>query len=175
MTFLSCHFVPDITRLTPQALQNWGIEAVIFDLDNTLMANRGPSKAQISLPIAQMLLALEKAGIPYIVVSNNSRRNYLNLAEALLKVPVLGPAHKPRRATLRRSVELLNRHPLRQDKPLLRPNQVALVGDRPLTDIWGANRLGFQAILVDSLSKAYENDCIQFLRGLERWPCRFIR
>jgi len=50
----------------------------------------------------------------------------------------------------------------------LLPSQVAMVGDRPLTDIWVGQRLGLITILVDPLMKHEEAAIVQFLRKLER-------
>ena len=50
----------------------------------------------------------------------------------------------------------------------LAPNQVCVVGDRPLTDIWAGQRLGATTILVDPLQRANEKGHIHVLRALER-------
>ena len=50
----------------------------------------------------------------------------------------------------------------------LKPNEIAIIGDRPLTDIWVGKRLGTITILVDPLMKNKEPLVVKFLRKIER-------
>jgi uncharacterized protein len=147
--------VADITTLHPDWFSQRDIKGIIFDLDNTIMA---PSSAVLEEPIRAWLHSLSQHGLRYVVVSNNPRMGYLKEAEAILQVPVLGNAGKPRRKWLQKGLDLLS----------LSAQQVVVIGDRPLTDIWGGNRLGTYTILVDPLTKAKEHLLVKGLRRLER-------
>lgn len=50
----------------------------------------------------------------------------------------------------------------------LKPHEVAMIGDRPLSDILGGIRAGMTTILVDSISKDEESPIVRFARFLER-------
>ncbi len=151
--------VDDITTLDPKILKEHGIRGVIFDLDNTIMA---PRTGALETHIEQWLAELQKQDLKLVVVSNNKKAHYVQAAEKVLNIPVIGNAGKPRRKYLRKGLEILG----------MKPDEVAVVGDRPLTDIWGGNRLGAFTILVDPLTKHSEHWFIKILRKLER---AFIR
>jgi len=51
------------------------------------------------------------------------------------------------------------------------PQEVVIVGDRPLTDILAGKLLGAKTILVDSINAHNEGPATRFVRWLER---RFI-
>jgi uncharacterized protein len=149
------HIVEHVTDIDLECLWEAGIRGFIFDLDNTIMA---PHTGKLEDDVAHWLKKIETIGFKAIVVSNNPIKLYTQEAERVLNIPVLGNAGKPRRKHLRRAAEMLS----------LETHQVVVVGDRPLTDIWGGQRLGAQTILVDPLTKHKENALIKVLRRLER-------
>lgn len=147
--------VNDITTIDLDALKAQGIRGFIFDLDNTIMA---PHTGQLEDRISAWLTILQANGFQCLVLSNNQRHEYCRQAEEVLGIPVISHAAKPRRAAFRRALEKLG----------LTAQQVAMVGDRPLTDILVGQRMGAATILVDPLTKHSEHVFIQFLRGMER-------
>lgn len=147
--------IPDVTAIDLTWLKAQGVEGIIFDLDNTIMA---PHAGFLEDNIKSWLENVQDAGFRSIVVSNNKKMVYMQEVEKVLNFPVIGNAGKPRRKYLRQALSMLN----------LTPDQVVVIGDRPLTDIWGGQRLGAHTILVDPLTKAIEPPMIQFLRRLER-------
>ena len=108
--------------------------------------------------MTEWLSHITERGFKAIVVSNNPIKRYTEAAELTLNMPVIGNAKKPRRKFLYQAAEMLN----------LPPSQIAVVGDRPLTDILGGHRMGAKTILVDPLNKQIEHRIIQGLRRLER-------
>lgn len=148
-------FVEDITTLDLAALKSRGIKGFIFDLDNTIMA---PHTGLLEDRIAAWLDTLRAEGFKLIVLSNNKRPEYVHNAQSVLQIPCIGNARKPRRGTFYQALEMMG----------LEAHEVAMVGDRPLTDIWVGNRIGSYTILVDPLIKHQETPLIKFLRGLER-------
>jgi uncharacterized protein len=159
LTLTPTFVITDITHLSPEALLAKGIKGLVFDLDNTIMA---PHTGVVWPKITAWLQTLTGAGLPYNVVSNNKNLVYLNQAQQALGVTVFGHAKKPSTAVLAQAVAQLN----------LPPSQVAVVGDRPLTDIWAAQRLGCPSVLVDPLMRSHEHGIIHLLRALERLPVK---
>ncbi len=147
--------VDHVTDIDLQELWDSGLRGFIFDLDNTIMA---PHTGVLEENVADWLKKVETMGFRAIVVSNNPLKFYTQEAEKVLNIPVLGSAAKPRRKHLYRALEMLG----------LNPEQVAVVGDRPLTYIWGVHWLGSKTILVDPLTKHKESPIVKFLRRLER-------
>jgi hypothetical protein len=147
--------VSDITTIDLKDLKEKGVKAFIFDLDNTIMA---PHTGVLEERIGTWLTLLQAEGFKLLVLSNNKKADYVKLAEEVLKIPVIGHAAKPRTGPYRKALELLD----------VRPEEVAMVGDRPLTDIWVGQRMGSFTILVDPLIKNSERIHIKFLRRVER-------
>jgi uncharacterized protein len=151
--------VKDVTHLPLETLKSQGIKGFLFDLDDTLMAHKTGTVPPV---IEQWLHHIKQQGWHSAVVSNNWRQPYLKQAASVLNLPVFGPAKKPRQAMFKQALQTLG----------LKPSQVVVVGDRPLTDILGGKLLGASTALVESMSKEKHNGFIRFVLWLER---RFIR
>jgi HAD superfamily phosphatase (TIGR01668 family) len=147
--------VSDITTIDLAALKARGIRGFIFDLDNTIMA---PHTGTLEQRIETWLAILQAEGFQCLVLSNNKKLDYCQKAEVVLGIPVIAHAAKPRRASFRKALEMLG----------LTEKEVAMVGDRPLTDIWVGQRMGAVTILVDPLIKHSERIYIKVLRRMER-------
>lgn len=137
------------------ALKARGVKGFIFDLDNTIMA---PHSGSLEERIEAWLAILQAEGFKCLVLSNNKRADYCQKAEQVLNIPVISHAAKPRRGKFREALRILN----------LEATEVAMVGDRPLTDIWVGQRMGAYTILVDPLIKHSEKVYIKVLRRMER-------
>jgi HAD superfamily phosphatase (TIGR01668 family) len=131
-----------------------GIRGFIFDLDNTLMA---PRAGVLTDAMAAWLDKTTQIGFQSMVVSNNPRDWYIQAVSQVLHCPIIGNAGKPRIRNLKRALDIL-----KLDAP-----QVAIVGDRPLTDIWGGQKLGMMTILIDPLIKHHEPWYFKVLREVE--------
>jgi uncharacterized protein len=149
----------NILNLPLDTLWQEGIRGFVFDLDNTLMP---PKAGVLSEAITDWLHHLEARGFSWIVVSNNKNKAYCQAVQATIGKPVLAHAAKPSTKRLKEAVSDLG-------LPL---TQIAIVGDRPLTDSWGAQRLGggVTSVLVDPLMRAQEHGIKHLLRAVERLP-----
>jgi uncharacterized protein len=147
----------EITHINPKMLKALGVKGIIFDLDNTIVP---PHTNELQPRIARWLQAIKEAGFPFVVVSNNHNVEYMKRSEHVLGIPVIGPAKKPSTKAMKQAFEWLK----------LPPEEVVMIGDRPLTDIWAGQRAGCKTILVDSLMRANEHGLIHLLRTLERLP-----
>lgn len=147
--------IEDITSIDLAELKTFGVKGFIFDLDNTIMA---PHTGQLEERIESWLVLLQAEGFKCLVLSNNKKAEYCQLAEKVLNIPVISHAAKPRRAMFRKALDMMG----------LQANEVAMVGDRPLTDIWVGQRMGAFTILVDPLIKHTERKLFKVLRRMER-------
>lgn len=148
----------DVTDINLDRLLSDGINGLIFDLDSTLLAPR----SGVLTPEVSKWLTKAKENFKVAIVSNNNRDPYIEEVKALLDMPVFGRAAKPRRSGFRKALEILQ----------LPPSQVAVIGDRPLTDVWGGQRAGMKTILVWPLKTMNEPNWITFFRKLERLVIR---
>jgi uncharacterized protein len=143
-----------VTEIHLSELSEKGIKGLIFDLDNTIMA---PRSGKLTKDIDEWL-KLAKETFKIAVVTNNPDKLYLEKALNVLNCPIYGKARKPSRKIMRQAIECMN----------LRPEEVVIIGDRPLTDILAGKRIGSMTILVDPLLKKQEHQFIKLLRKLER-------
>ena len=148
------YIVEKVTDINLDDLKDEGIKGMLFDLDNTLMA---PKSAKLTEDIANWIEAV-KQDFKIAIVSNNPHPEYMEQAQKELSCPVYGKAKKPQKNVALTALKCID----------LLPSQVAMIGDRPLTDIWLGQRLGMTTILVDPLIKHEEMAIVKFLRKLER-------
>lgn len=123
-----------IYQLTPDQLAKHNIKGVITDLDNTLIAWNNPDGTP---ELRAWLKTMKDAGIPVVILSNNHHGRVKRVADQL-GVLFTSDAKKPSRRGFRRAIDMLG---VSQD-------EVVIVGDQLLTDVFGGNRLGIRSILV---------------------------
>jgi HAD superfamily phosphatase (TIGR01668 family) len=121
-------------------LRGLGIEALLMDLDNTLVPWHG---YEVSDAVAEWLRNVESLGMKVCIVSNTRYPGRLKRLAEKLQVPFVKGRLKPRKSAFRPALELLDAV----------PEHSAVIGDQILTDILGGNRLGLFTILVRPLSR----------------------
>lgn len=148
------YVVERVTDINLDDLKAENVLGLIFDLDNTLMH---PKTSYLPDDIKEWLDTI-KNDFKIAILSNNPYTNYVKEAGERVGCVAYERAGKPRRKAALKALKDLD----------LLPAQVAIIGDRPLTDIWLGQRLGMVSILVDPLLKHEEMWIIKFLRKLER-------
>ena len=143
----------DVTKVRIEELKKLNINGLILDLDNTIMA---PKSARLDLPVKYWLEVM-KRNFKIVVLTNNKKAFYLEAVRQVLELPVIGFAKKPWSCGVNEALEILN---MPNDK-------IAVIGDRPLTDIWLGQRYKFKTILVRSLTRHIEPKWKYLLRKLE--------
>lgn len=143
----------DVTRVSIDELKKLNIEGVLMDLDNTIMA---PKSARLDLPVKYWLEVM-KRNFKIVVLTNNTKAFYLEAVRQVLELPVIGFAKKPWSVGIKEALEILKL-----------PNaKIAIIGDRPLTDIWLGQKFGFKTVLVRALTAHIEPKWKYLLRKLE--------
>ncbi len=128
-------------QLTPECLRRIGdIRAVVFDLDDTLIARHSWG---IRPELIAMLHRLQKAGFKLGIVTNNTHPSYCQrfrdqLEAEGLHLPFVENAIKPTSAGFKAICKHFG----------LKPHQVAAVGDNRFTDTLGARMAGLHPIMV---------------------------
>jgi hypothetical protein len=132
--FLPDRHVKSILDIKPEELKKHHIKGIITDLDNTLVAWYEP---EATPALKTWFQEMKAAGIKVTVVSNNSE-NRVKAFCAPLDVPFISKARKPLTKSFRRAIEKMG----------LKKDEVVVIGDQLMTDVWGARRLGVYTILV---------------------------
>ena len=144
----------DVTDIDLTALERDGIRGLIFDLDSTLVA---PHAGVLTEEVTEWLTRA-RAKFKVAVVSNNTRDPYIQQVQSILDMHCIGCAAKPSTKAFMQVLEMF----------AMAPQEVAVVGDRPLTDVWGGQRAGMKTILVMPLKTMNEPGWIRVFRKLER-------
>ena len=139
-------------------LEKLGVEAILFDLDSTVMA----SKSGVFEPwILEMFDKLSEKFV-VAILSNNKKIEYIEKAKCQCNIDVIGHANKPSPKSLLNYLATKN----------IEPKNAVMVGDRPLTDIVAGKLAGSKTILVDSITRETEPKLTRFVRFLERLTIR---
>lgn len=144
----------NIYEINLEELKNQGINALLFDLDSTLMGSK------TGYYTAETLSWLEKVKQDFFVgvVSNNNNPVYIEKVTACSDFPVVFEAHKP---DIKVAKSFMEKHNIKAET-------TCFVGDRPLTDVLCGKNLGCKTILVDSITADIEKPIVRFARKLER-------
>jgi len=137
-------FRPDIYKksiydIDYQKLKDSGIKCIIFDLDNTL------APLDVDIPDKKLLdffLYLEDMGFKSVILSNAKKKRVEPFKERC-NVDSAFNSHKPLK---RKYLKVLNLYSLKD-------TEIACIGDELLTDILGANKMGFTSILVNPIGE----------------------
>lgn len=123
-----------IYHLTPEQLKEKNIKAVLTDLDNTLIAWNNPDGTE---ELIQWIKVMEEAGIPVVILSNNNDERVKRVASAL-NLDYVARAIKPTVIGFKKAETKLG----------LPKEEILMVGDQIMTDVWGANLAGIRTVLV---------------------------
>ena len=136
-------FIPDIYQksifaIDYEKLKDKGIKCILFDLDNTIAPVNVPNPDK---EIKDLFADIELLGIKVIILSN-SNKNRVRPFKEQLNVDSSYNSHKPFKKKYKKVMNIYN----------FKDNEIACVGDQLLTDVFGANRMGFVSILVNPIS-----------------------
>ena len=114
-------------------LLDMGFEAVIFDIDNTLVHHGDGSTPKVDALFA----GIQKLGLKTLLLSNNNEERVQMFIENI-DTPYIHLADKPNPGGYEKALEILG----------VEKSKAVMVGDQVFTDILGANRCGMASILV---------------------------
>lgn len=126
------------TDVTATSLQESGIRLLLCDLDYTLAPR---SQKEPDEKVHRWIRALAAAGITVMILSNNRNSQRVETFCSNLGIGYVGRAGKPKPGGYRRAMRRMG----------IRPCETAVLGDKLLTDILGANLTGCRALMVEPL------------------------
>jgi len=128
--------VTSIFEIDFAQLYDAGKRAILFDLDNTLGKRRSK---RLEPQVLALLGDLEAAGFRVGILTNRRASSGDQVIDLLAReYPLLHRAGKPGKNGFLQLIEQLDAS----------PQEAVMVGDRLLTDIFGANRLGIYSIRI---------------------------
>ncbi len=126
-----------IYDVDPAFFRKWGVKVILSDLDNTLDSVHTKTPSEKAKQLAALM---EKEGIRFLIVSNNTGKRVQMYAQEL-GVGAVCWMLKPFSFRLKR---FLKRENIAKD-------QVLLVGDQILTDVLAGNGAKIKTLLCDPL------------------------
>jgi len=167
-TLTPCQVVESVKELEPETLKEKGIEAIITDLDNTLVPWR---HYEIMPGVVEWLAKLEVAGIKICIASNTIHTERLKQLAETMNIPFVDRVRKPRTGGFVRAMKAMGSN----------AGNTAVFGDQIFTDVLAGNRLGLHTILLrpplskeefisTQLVRYVENGVIRKLRDNGQWP-----
>jgi len=132
-----------------------GLRGLILDVDDTLTRKNSP---RVAPPALTWLQQAQHMGFHCLLVSNNRYPEHIEALSQRLGLPAIARAGKPRANGFLWALQQTE----------LRPEQMVAVGDRVLTDILGAARLGLRTCLVAPVTAKLSRPK-QILYTFERW------
>lgn len=127
-------YYDSVSQLTAADLEQYGIRALICDIDNTLVTYDDPEPTPSAM---EFLSRMQAAGVQIAFVSNNDRER-VNRFNASLGWFASAKSAKPSARELRRAMEYMG----------TTVYDTAVLGDQLFTDIYAGKRLGMRAFLV---------------------------
>jgi hypothetical protein len=151
--FSPARYYRRVTDVDLDALRSAGIEAVLIDIDNTIVPR---DTGELTEEMRGWVAELKERGFRVCLVSNNWHDHVKSFADAL-EVDMIAKALKPLPFGFRKASRMLGKS----------PHSIAVVGDQIFTDILGGNLAGMLTVLVLPLS---ETDLVHTLalRKIER-------
>ncbi len=140
-SLLPDYLVDSVLSLTPKLFKDLGITHLIFDIDETLVPKRG---MVLTDKYRKHIVNLRKSGLK-IYIGSNAWRDLSPIAKSI-GATVVRPtkfSFKPFQSYFRRITKTMNAS----------PKHAAMIGDRILNDVIGANRAGFTTFLVDAIQR----------------------
>ena len=125
-------------QVTPDLLARRGVSLLLCDLDYTLAPRSVPEPDEA---LRGWLEGLRAAGITVMILSNNRSSVRVERFCRSLDIRYVGHAGKPSPRGYREAMAQAG----------VSPAQTAMLGDKLLTDILGANRSGALAVMVEPL------------------------
>lgn len=130
-------YVKNIFEIDYKKLKDHDIKVLLFDFDNTIIEK---GNNVIDKKTLKFLNSLKSNFIIY-VVSNSLNKSKLNLVCSKLDLPYIGNARKPFKSGYKK-LKFKN----------IKNEQIAMIGDQLITDVWGANKMGYFSILIDPIT-----------------------
>ena len=122
--------------ITPAFFMRHGIRLLLCDLDYTLAPKSQPEP---DADLRRWLSDVRAAGVEVMILSNNRRPQRVETFCRDLGITYVGHAKKPQPAGFRRAMAQAGTDPA----------HTAMLGDKLLTDVLGANLSGVTALMVE--------------------------
>ncbi|WP_240376533.1 YqeG family HAD IIIA-type phosphatase [Bacillus piscicola] len=158
--FIPNEYIPSVFNLNLEDLHQRKIKGIITDLDNTLVEWDRP---QATPKLLEWLTEVKKEGFQVTIVSNNNESRVGTFSKPM-GIEFIHSAKKPMGRAFRKACKQMG----------LKKEEVVVVGDQVLTDVFGGNRAGFYTVLVVPIT-ATDGFLTRINRRIERRVLKKLR
>ena len=158
------YFYKSIYDIDYDQLYKDGVRLILTDLDNTLISYK---ETMPNEKLFELKKKITDMGFELLLVSNSRKKRVDNFAKAF-DIPYVKFSTKPLTRGIRKAIKKVA-------KGKYTKNQVVLIGDQIMTDIFGAGRYKIKSILVDAIDKSTDIGPTRFNRKLERFFLKRIK
>lgn len=144
----------DVYQLTPELLEKMQIEALFFDVDNTIVTYNNHDYGE---ELINFFKNMQDSGVLCCIISNNSAERIKPLADDL-GILFIERAKKPLTSGFKRGLDLVK----------LDKSKVMMVGDQIFTDTLGAKMAGLKVCKVVPICTDFEFAGTKINRMLEK-------
>lgn len=140
-SWLPDYLADSVLSLRPTMFKDLGITHLVFDIDETLVPKKG---MVLTDKYRDHILDLRKSGLK-IYIGSNATRDLKPMAKSIgaTIIPPTRFSFKPFRSYFRLISKNIN----------ALPENTAMIGDRILNDVVGANQAGYMTFLVDAVQR----------------------
>lgn len=139
MSFKPTMYMKSIYHVDFNKIYQMGYRVLFIDLDNTLVPH------DVDLPTDEsikLIDSLKTLGFEIIILSNNKEKRVKDFAT---------PLHTEYMFSTRKPLKFKYLRVVRENN--YNPKEILCIGDQIMTDVFGANRLGYANMLVEPLAK----------------------
>ncbi len=162
-------FIPDFyyNSIYDIPLEEWkknGVRLILTDLDNTLISYNE------SMPNDELFKFKDKVlnlGIEFLLVSNSRKERVENFSKAL-GIPCVKFSTKPLKRGILKAIHKVAHGCYTND-------QVVLLGDQIMTDIFGGNRVGIKTCLIKAIDKSSDTLPTRINRNFEKKAIMMVK
>lgn len=147
-------YCDDIYCITPEIIKSHGAEAVILDIDNTLVPYE---IAEPTPEVRAWLTSLTDSGIKLAFVSNNEPQR-VELFNRTLGYPAFPDSHKPLKRSCQAALNAMQ----------VSANKTAIIGDQVFTDVLAGRISGLACAFLVRPIKDKTTLFFKFKRSLEK-------
>ncbi len=152
--FFPYQYIDSIYNVDYNKLYAEGFRLILTDLDNTLISYMHTDPTE---ELFEWKRKVEEIGFEVIVVSNSENKRVKHFAE-LFNTKYVNSAMKPLKKGYKKGLK----------KTSFTKEQTIFMGDQLMTDIYGANRVGLNSILIKAIDKKTERFVTRVNRYFEK-------
>jgi HAD superfamily phosphatase (TIGR01668 family) len=157
LKFVPTYYTDTVFDVDYIKLYEKGIRLILTDLDNTLISYKESSP---TLELYEWIKNRKEEGFEVIIVSNNSHKKRVKYFSEELGIKYTYLAAKPLKFGFRRA--------LRKASRKYKRSEVVAIGDQMMTDVFIANRMKTESILVKAIDRKTEIVTTRNNRRLEK-------